>query len=56
MGCGYWGSKHVRNFFELPNAELGMVCDLSEDRLDQVRSMYPTVAVTQSFDELLEAT
>ena len=55
MGCGYWGSKHVRNFHEIPEAELTMVCDLTAGRLAEVQAMYPTVAVTSCYDDLLDS-
>jgi predicted dehydrogenase len=54
VGCGYWGPKHVRNFHELPEANLTMVCDLQEDRLKQVEKQYSYVTTTTSYEELLQ--
>jgi predicted dehydrogenase len=54
VGCGYWGPKHVRNFHELPGANLTMVCDLQEDRLKQIKKQYFYVATTISYEELLQ--
>jgi predicted dehydrogenase len=54
VGCGYWGPKHIRNFHELPEANLTAVCDLEEDRLKQIQKQYYYVAVTPNFDELLQ--
>jgi predicted dehydrogenase len=54
VGCGYWGPKHIRNFHELAEANLTVVCDLEEKRLEQVRSQYPYVETTSSFTELLQ--
>ena len=53
VGCGYWGPKHVRNYHELAEANLTTVCDLSEDRLRQVRTQYPYVKTTPNFEDLL---
>lgn len=52
VGAGYWGRNLVRNFASLNS--LGMVCDLSPKVLDQVRSQYPSVKVTNSFWDVLE--
>ena len=54
VGCGYWGPKYVRNFHEIAEANLTMVCDLEEDRLEQVRRQYPYVATTTDFGDLLK--
>src|SRR5918912_2219270 len=39
-GCGYWGPQLVRNFSELPEAELVAVADVRPSRLDYVRARY----------------
>jgi predicted dehydrogenase len=54
VGLGYWGPNLVRNFFEIPEAELVAVCDLDADRLDRVRRRYPDIRRTTSYAELLE--
>jgi predicted dehydrogenase len=53
VGCGYWGPKHIRNFSELPDANLKVVCDLDERKLDQVRAQYPGVRTTTDPDDLI---
>jgi len=55
VGCGYWGPKLIRNFHEIPGADLRMVCDLRRDRLDHVQSLYPGVQGTDNYEELLES-
>ncbi|MFH1482863.1 MAG: Gfo/Idh/MocA family oxidoreductase [Chloroflexota bacterium] len=55
IGYGYWGPKHARNFHELPGAEFRMVADLNGERLRQVQAMYPWVACTKDYRELLES-
>jgi len=53
IGCGYWGPKLARNFFELPESELAWACDLDSGRLDHVARLYPQVKLTHSCSELL---
>ena len=53
VGCGYWGPNLVRNFRQSPDCHLKMLCDTSESRLAHMRRLYPDVATTQSFEDLL---
>jgi predicted dehydrogenase len=53
-GLGYWGPNLVRTLFELPGAELGLVCDLREERLEVVRRRYPSVRTTTDFEQVLQ--
>jgi len=55
IGSGYWGPKLVRNFHAIPGAELFIVSDLRQDRLDHVSGLYPGVKVTKDYEELLES-
>lgn len=53
IGCGYWGPKLARNFHELPNASLEQLCDLRQDRLDHLKSLYPHLKTTRDYRDLL---
>jgi predicted dehydrogenase len=53
VGYGYWGPKLVRNFHSLPASQLRTLCDLREDRLAEVQTLYPDLAVTRNYQELL---
>ncbi|MDQ0559933.1 putative dehydrogenase [Rhizobium mesoamericanum] len=53
VGYGYWGPNLVRNLAETPGAKLVWVCDLKKDRLAGVQLRYPTVQITDDFDEVL---
>jgi predicted dehydrogenase len=53
VGYGYWGPNLVRNFAETPGAQLLWVCDLKKERLGAVQMRYPTVQITDDFDEVL---
>jgi predicted dehydrogenase len=53
VGYGYWGPNLVRNFADTPGARLVAVCDLKKERLASVKGRYPSVRITDDFDELL---
>lgn len=53
LGAGYWGPKLVRNFHDIPDAEMAVVCDLRPDRLQHIAQLYPSVVTTACFDEML---
>lgn len=55
LGAGYWGPKLIRNFQEIPSADMATVCDLRQDRLDHIRELYPTVRVTTDYKDLLRS-
>jgi predicted dehydrogenase len=52
IGCGYWGPNLIRNFVELPSANLVAVADLRADRLAHIRSRYPGVRTTDDYYDL----
>jgi predicted dehydrogenase len=53
VGTGYWGPKLARNFHEIPVAQLEWVCDLREERLEHIRSLYPEVRTTKDYRKVL---
>jgi predicted dehydrogenase len=53
VGCGYWGQNLLRNFCELDEAEVTMVCDFDSRALVRAKRKYPTIEVTQSYAEVL---
>ncbi|HNW08563.1 MAG: Gfo/Idh/MocA family oxidoreductase [Verrucomicrobia bacterium] len=52
-GCGYWGPNLIRNLRQSPDCQLKLLCDPSEQRLAHMRRLYPEVATTRQFDDLL---
>ena len=54
VGLGYWGPNLVRNLHELPEAEVGYVCDGRAEPLEAIRRRYPAIGVTRSYDAVLE--
>ena len=53
VGYGYWGQNLLRNFCELEEAEVVMVCDFDVRNLARAQRRYPTVEVTQNFSEII---
>jgi len=54
VGCGYWGPNLIRNFIQISDVYLSMVCDLDQVRLNRIQRQYPAIKITTSFSDLLE--
>lgn len=54
IGCGYWGPNLIRNFFEHPEVELSYVCDLMPEKLAKLARRYPTIKLTNNYEEVLK--
>jgi predicted dehydrogenase len=54
IGCGYWGPKLVRNFRELPGIALTTVSDLREERMLELKLLYPELAITRDSDLMID--
>jgi UDP-N-acetyl-D-glucosamine dehydrogenase len=55
IGAGYWGAKHIRNFVDLPEADLQYVADLDSARLAAVARQYPRLRTTAGYHDLIQA-
>src|SRR5438876_659414 len=53
VGCGYWGPNLIRNFRQLPDCALKLMCDTSEQRLAHLKSLYPGIEGHKDFGHLL---
>jgi predicted dehydrogenase len=53
VGCGYWGPNLIRNLQQSPECQLKLVCDMNEKRLSHMRRLYPDLATTSRFEDLL---
>ena len=51
IGSGYWGRNLVRNFYEL--GALALVCDRNLESLQEIKKLYPEIAVTTSMEQVL---
>lgn len=54
VGCGYWGPNIIRNFSELSDSELRIVCDRIPSRLEPIARRYPTVVTLDRFEEIID--
>jgi predicted dehydrogenase len=53
IGAGYWGPNLIRNFYEIPRAELCWVCDTRPERLQHIQKLYPGVKTSSNYYDLL---
>jgi predicted dehydrogenase len=53
VGCGYWGPNLIRNFRQLQDCRLKLMCDTSEQRLAHLKSLYPGLEGHQDYGHLL---
>lgn len=53
IGAGYWGPNLIRNFLALPDCTVKSVVDLDTERLDYIKSLYPTVSTTTDMEQVL---
>ena len=53
VGLGYWGPNLARNFDRLPEAELGWICDTSEQARARWAEGFPDARVSGELDDLL---
>ncbi|MEW6008493.1 MAG: Gfo/Idh/MocA family oxidoreductase [Candidatus Omnitrophota bacterium] len=54
IGCGHWGPNLVRNFVELPDVELKVLCDLDENKVKSLKKYYPSVNTVTDYKEILD--
>lgn len=53
VGCGYWGPNLIRNFRSVPSCRMKVMCDLNQDRLNHLHSLYPDVACESDVQQLI---
>ncbi|MCK4775488.1 MAG: Gfo/Idh/MocA family oxidoreductase [Candidatus Krumholzibacteria bacterium] len=53
IGCGYWGPNLIRNFTQSQNSVVPICADLSQNRLDHMKGLYPHLEVTTDYKDLL---
>ena len=53
IGCGHWGPNHIRIFSQLPNSDSIMCADLDENRLEQIKQLFPNIITTKDFNDIL---
>lgn len=53
IGCGYWGPNLIRNFIQSNKVKELICCDLDPKRLARMKILYPSVATTTNYEDLL---
>jgi len=53
VGCGYWGPNLVRNFRSMSGCELTSMCDVSAERLEHLKGLYPEVKAEMNYQRML---
>lgn len=56
IGLGYWGPNLVRNFANVANCKVAMVCDLRDERLEIIQRANPSVVTTKQVDDIFNNT
>ncbi len=54
VGIGYWGPNLVRNFLNNDKVEKVFCCDVDPGRLEFIKKQFPTVEVSDSYDNVLK--
>jgi len=54
IGYGYWGPNLIRNFQETEDVCVLSCCDKNTERLVQVKTKYPSIDVTASYEDVLK--
>ena len=52
IGYGYWGPRIARNFYELKDCKVSVICDENTDRLRRAAIAFPGVTTTNNASEV----
>ena len=52
IGVGYWGPNLLRNLVANKSCQVSIIVDLSKERRDYVRALYPSIMVTDDASEV----
>jgi predicted dehydrogenase len=53
VGCGYWGPNLIRNFRNLGQCRVKLMCDVNTQRLKHMKTLYPDVDGHVDFGHML---
>jgi predicted dehydrogenase len=53
VGSGYWGINYVRVLSQLPEVDQVVVCDQSEQRLQEIQKNFPKIKTFRKIDDAL---
>jgi predicted dehydrogenase len=52
IGAGYWGPNLIRNFTTITAADVVAVADSKQDRLQNIKDLYPQIQITNNYRDL----
>ncbi|MDP2653014.1 MAG: Gfo/Idh/MocA family oxidoreductase [Candidatus Omnitrophota bacterium] len=53
IGAGHWGPNHIRIFNQTANSRVAACADLDAGRLKSIKALYPQIAATPDYREIL---
>ena len=53
IGIGYWGPNLLRNLYANEKCKVKLIVDYSEDRRTYAKNLYPTLNVSEHYDDIL---
>jgi predicted dehydrogenase len=54
VGVGGWGRNLARTYYQIPECSLKYICDLDQQKVEQLRLQLPGTILTTRFDDLLQ--
>ena len=54
IGCGYWGPNLLRNLVANKRCNLKTIVEISLERRNYVKALYPSIIVTDDIQQALE--
>ena len=54
IGVGYWGPNLLRNLIANKSCNIKNVVDLSKDRREFVKSLYPSISVSDDVNKIFK--
>lgn len=54
LGCGYWGSKHVRALHSIAEVDRVVAVDFREERLTELKREFPAIGVSRRLEDALD--
>ncbi len=53
LGAGQWGPNLIRNFSNSVQCRVGMICDLDEERLQNLAPRFPHIQLTTNTEKTI---
>lgn len=54
IGCGHWGSNHLRVLNASGRVKLKIVCDKEQSRLNALSKIYPDIEMTSDYNRVID--